>query len=119
MYIINTLEYKLIENSFRNMRSDKTKATKITTTNGSSPENEKEALESSNIKKTQSEKGNKHKVSNKNDIVSSISELLTSSVEMEKLSNDKTLPVNGNPPLFGKRIDSYLYINISILSPSD
>ena len=56
MYLINKFEKDVMENSSQNMRNDKTKTTqKITTNNDISPENEKEALENSNKKRTQSE----------------------------------------------------------------
>ena len=61
------------------------------------PEKEKEVLESSNKKETQSEKGNEGQVSNQNIIVD-ISEVFNSSVKTEKRPSDKTLSINGNTP---------------------
>ena len=69
MYLINKFEKDVMESSLQNMRHDKTKTTqKIPTSNKTSSENEKEALETSNKKKSQSENGNENLVSNENDI---------------------------------------------------
>ena len=69
MYLINKFEKDVMESSLQNMRHDKTKSTqKIPTSNKTSSENEKEALETSNKKKSQSENGNENLVSNENDI---------------------------------------------------
>ena len=62
MYLIIKLGKEVMENSLQNMTNDQTKTTeKITTTNNTSPKNEKETLETSNKKKAQSEKETKTK----------------------------------------------------------
>ena len=95
MYLINKFEKDVMENSLTKMRNDKTKNTqKIPASNTTSSENEKEALETSNKKKLQSENGNENLVSNENDIEGSIPEILNSSDETEKLPNDKNLTIN-------------------------
>ena len=120
MYLINKFEKDIMESSLQNMRDDKTKTTqKIPTSNTTSSENEKEALETSNKKKTQLEKGNKNRISNENDIEGSNLEFLNSSVETENLPNDKTLFVNENTTTSEKRIDRNISSNNSILTPSD
>ncbi len=120
MYLINKFEKDLMESSLQNMRHDKTKTTqKIPTSNKTSSENEKEALETSNKKKSQSENGNENLVSNENDIGGSNLEILNSSVETEKLPNDKTSSVNENTTASEKRIDRNISRNNSILTPSD
>ena len=120
MYLINKFEKDVMENSLQNMRIDKTKTTqKIPTSNTTSSENEKEALETSNKKKSQSENGNENLVSNENDIEGSNLEILNSSVETEKFPNDKTSSVNENTPTSEKRIDRNISRNNSILTPSD
>merc|ERR1712148_79306 len=59
MYLINKFEKDIMENSLQNMRNDQNKTTqKIITTNDISPVKEKEEIENSNKKKTESEKGN-------------------------------------------------------------
>ena len=120
MYLINKFEKDVMESSLQNMRHDKTKTTqKIPTSNKTSSENEKEALETSNKKKSQSENGNENPVSNENDIGGSNLEILNSSVETEKLPNDKTSSVNENTTASEKRIDRNISRNNSILTPSD
>ena len=120
MYLINKFEKDVMENSLQNMRNDKTKTTqKIPASNNTSSENEKEALETSNKKKSQSENGNENLVSNENDIGGSNLEILNSSVETEKIPNDKTSSVNENTPTSEKRIDRNISRNNSILTPSD
>ena len=120
MYLINKFEKDVMENSLQNMRIDKTKTTqKIPASNTTSSENEKEALETSNKKKSQSENGNENLVSNENDIEGSNLEILNSSVETEKFPNDKTSSVNKNTPTSEKRIDRNISRNNSILTPSD
>ena len=120
MYLINKFEKDVMESSLQNMRHDKTKTTqKIPTSNKTSSENEKEALETSNKKKSQSENGNENLVSNENDIGGSNLEILNSSVETEKLPNDKTSSVNENTTASEKRIDRNISRNNSILTPSD
>ena len=122
MYLINKFEKDVMENSLQNMRNDKTKTTqKIPASNTTSSENEKEALETSNKKKLQSENGNENEnlVSNENDIEGSNLEILNSSVETEKFPNDKTSSVNKNTPTSEKRIDRNISRNNSILTPSD
>ena len=120
MYLINKFEKDVMESSLQNMRHDKTKTTqKIPTSNKTSSENEKEALETSNKKKSQSENGNENLVSNENDIEGSNLEILNSSVETEKLPNDKTSSVNENTTASEKRIDRSISRNNSILTPSD
>ena len=105
MYLINKFEKDVMENSLQNMRNDKTKTTqKIPASNNTSSENEKEALETSNKKKSQSENGNENLVSNENDIEGSIPEIFNSSDETGKLPNDKTLSVNENTPTSENRI---------------
>ena len=120
MYLINKFEKDVMESSLQNMRHDKTKSTqKIPTSNRTSSENEKEALETPNKKKSQSENGNENPVSNENDIGGSNLEILNSSVETEKFPNDKTSSVNKNTPTSEKRIDRNISRNNSILTPSD
>ena len=120
MYLINKFEKDVMENSLQNMRNDKTKTTqKIPASNTTSSENEKEALETSNKKKSQSENGNENLVSNENDIEGSNLEILNSSVETEKFPNDKASSVNENTPTSEKRIDRNISRNKSILTPSD
>ena len=120
MYLINKFEKDVMENSLQNMRIDKTKTTqKIPASNTTSSENEKEALETSNKKKSQSENGNENLVSNENDIEGSNPEILNSSDETEKLPTDKTLSVNENTPTSEKRIERNISRNNSILTPSD
>ena len=120
MYLINKFEKDVMESSLQNMRHDKTKSTqKIPTSNKTSSENEKEALETSNKKKSQSENGNENLVSNENDIGGSNLEILNSSVETEKFPNDKASSVNENTPTSEKRIDRNISRNNSILTPSD
>ena len=120
MYLINKFEKDVMESSLQNMRNDKTKSTqKIPTSNKTSSENEKEALETSNKKKSQSENGNENLVSNENDIEGSNLEILNSSVETEKFPNDKTSSVNKNTPTSEKKIDRNISRNNSILTPSD
>ena len=120
MYLINKFEKDVMENSLQNMRHDKTKSTqKIPTSNKTSSENEKEALETPNKKKSQSENGNENLVSNENDIGGSNLEILNSSVETEKFPNDKASSVNENTPTSEKRIDRNISRNKSILTPSD
>ena len=120
MYLINKFEKDVMENSLQNMRIDKTKTTqKIPASNTTSSENEKEALETSNKKKSQSENGNENLVSNENDIEGSNLEILNSSVETEKFPNDKTSSVNKNTPTSEKKIDRNISRNNSILTPSD
>ena len=120
MYLINKFEKDVMENSLQNMRIDKTKTTqKIPASNTTSSENEKEALETSNKKKSQSENGNENLVSNENDIEGSNLEILNSSVETEKFPNDKASSVNENTPTSEKRIDRNISRNNSILTPSD
>ena len=62
-------------------------------------------------------KGNENLVSNENNIEGSNPEILNSSVETEKLPNDKTLSVNENTPTSEKRIARN--ISRTILTPSD
>ena len=120
MYLINKFEKDAMESSLQNMRHDKTKTTqKIPTSNKTSSENEKEALETPNKKKSQSENGNENPVSNENDIGGSNLEILNSSVETEKFPNDKASSVNENTPTSEKRIDRNISRNKSILTPSD
>ena len=120
MYLINKFEKDVMENSLQNMRNDKTKTTqKIPASNTTSSENEKEALETSNKKKSQSENGNENLVSNENDIEGSNLEILNSSVETEKFPNDKASSVNEITPTSEKRIDRNISRNNSILTPSD
>ena len=120
MYLINKFEKYVMENSLQNMRNDKTKtAQKIATSNTTSSENEKEALETSNKKKSQSENGNENLVSNENDIEGSNLEILNSSVEMEILLNDKSTSVNENTTTSEKKIDRNVSRNNSTLTPSD
>ena len=120
MYLINKFEKDVMESSLQNRRQDKTKTTqKIPTSNKTSSENEKEALETPNKKKSQSENGNENPVSNENDIGGSNLEILNSSVETEKFPNDKTSSVNKNTPTSEKKIDRNISRNNSILTPSD
>ena len=120
MYLINKFEKDVMESSLQNMRHDKTKSTqKIPKSNKTSSENEKEALETSNKKKSQSENGNENQVSNEDDIEGSNLEILNSSVETEKLPNDKTSSVNENTTASEKRIDRNISRNNSLLTPSD
>jgi len=120
MYLINKFEKDVMESSLQNMRHDKTKTTqKIPTSNKASSENEKEALETPNKKKSQSENGNENLVPNKNDIGGSNLEILNSSVETEKFPNDKASSVNENTPTSEKRIDRNISRNKSILTSSD
>ena len=120
MYLINKFEKDVMESSLQNMRHDKTKSTqKIPTSNKTSSENETEALETPNKKKPQSEKGNENRMSNENDIETSIPEILNSSVETEKIPNDKTSSVNENTTTSEKRIDRNISRNKPILTPSD
>lgn len=120
MYLINKFEKDVMESSLQNMRHDKTKSTqKIPTSNKTSSENETEALETPNKKKPQSEKGNEIRMSNENDIETSIPEILNSSTETEKIPNDKTSSVNENTTTSEKRIDRNISRNNSILTPSD
>ena len=120
MYLINKFEKDVMENSLQNMRIDKTKTTqKIPASNTTSSENEKEALETSKKKKSQSENGNENLVSNENDIEGSNLEILNSSVETEKFPNDKASSVNEITPTSEKRIDRNISRNNSILTPSD
>ena len=120
MYLINKFEKDVMESSLQNMRHDKTKSTqKIPTSNKTSSENEKEALETSNKKKSQSENGNENLVSNENDIEGSNLEILNSSFETEKYPSDKTSSVNKNTPTSEKKIDRNISRNNSILTPSD
>ena len=120
MYQINKFEKDVMENSLQNMRNDKTKTTqKIPASNTTSSENEKEALETSNKKKSQSENGNENLVSNENDIEGSNLEILNSSFETEKYPSDKTSSVNKNTPTSEKKIDRNISRNNSILTPSD
>ena len=110
MYLINKFEKDVMENSLPNMRQDKNKNTqKIPTSNKTSSENEKEALET----------GKESLVSNENDIGGSNLEILNSSVETEKLPNDKTSYVNENTTTSEKRTDRNIFRNDSILTPSD
>lgn len=105
MYLINKFEKDVMESSLQNMRHDKTKTTqKIPTSNKTSSENEKEALETSNKKKSQSENGNENLVSNENDIGGSNLEILGSSVETEKFPSDKASSVNENTPHLRKEL---------------
>ena len=109
-----------MKNSLQNMRNDKTKTTqKIPASNTTSSENEKKALETSNKKISQSENRNENLVSNENDIEDSNLEILNSSVETEKLPNDKTSPVNEKTTASEKTIDRNISRNNSILTPSD
>ena len=120
MYLINKFDKDVMESSLQNMRHDKTKSTqKIPTSNKTSSENETEALETPNKKKPQSEKGNENRMSNENDIETSIPEILNSSTETEKIPNDKTSSVNENTTTSEKRIDRNISRNNSILTPSD
>ena len=120
MYLINKFEKDVMESSLQNMRHDKTKSTqKIPTSNKTSSENETEALETPNKKKPQSEKGNENRMSNENDIETSIPEILNSSTETEKIPNDKTSSVNENTTTSEKRIDRNISRNKPILTPSD
>ena len=120
MYLINKFEKDVMESSLQNMRHDKTKSTqKIPTSNKTSSENETEALETPNKKKPQSEKGNEIRMSNENDIETSIPEILNSSTETEKIPNDKTSSVNENTTTSEKRIDRNISRNKPILTPSD
>ena len=120
MYLINKFEKDVMESSLQNMRHDKTKTTqKIPTSNKTSSENETEALETPNKKKPQSEKGNEIRMSNENDIETSIPEILNSSTETEKIPNDKTSSVNENTTTSEKRIDRNISRNKPILTPSD
>ena len=120
MYLINKFEKDVMESSLQNMRHDKTKTTqKIPTSNKTSSENETEALETPNKKKPQSEKGNEIRMSNENDIETSIPEILNSSTETEKIPNDKTSSVNENTTTSEKRIDRNISRNRPILTPSD
>ena len=120
MYLINKFEKDVMESSLQNMRHDKTKTTqKIPTSNKTSSENETEALETPNKKKPQSEKGNENRMSNENDIETSIPEILNSSTETEKIPNDKTSSVNENTTTSEKRIDRNISRNRPILTPSD
>ena len=120
MYLINKFEKDVMESSLQNMRHDKTKSTqKIPTSNKTSSENETEALETPNKKKPQSEKGNEIRMSNENDIETSIPEILNSSTETEKIPNDKTSSVNENTTTSEKRIDRNISRNRPILTPSD
>merc|ERR1712148_146654 len=65
MYLINKFEKDIMENSLQNMRNDQNKTTqKIITTNDISPVKEKEEIENSNKKKTESEKANQNQISN-------------------------------------------------------
>mgnify|MGYP003329002685 CR=1 FL=1 len=57
---------------------------------------EKEEIENSNKKKTESEKGNQHQISNEKGIPD-IPEVLNSSIEKEQI-NDISLSDNGNTP---------------------
>ena len=109
MYLISKFVRDLMEHSLQNMRNDRAKTTqKITTATNTSLENDKEELQTSNRKKTQSEKENKAQVYNENDIVISILEVSYSSIEPEKLSNDKAISVNRNPSTSEKDlIDTY------------
>ena len=52
-------------------------------------------------------------------MATSISEILNSSVETERLPNDKTLSVNENTPTSEKRIARDISRNNSIMTPSD
>ena len=105
MYPINKFEKDVMEKSLQNMRNDKTKTTqKIPASNNTSSENEKEALETSNEKKSQSENGNENLVSNESDIERSSSKILNSSVETEKLPNDKTLSFKETHPHLKKEL---------------
>ena len=120
MYLINKFEKDVMESSLQNMRHDKTKSTqKIPTSNKTSSENETEALETPNKKKPQSEKGDENRMSNENDIETSIPEILNSSTETEKIPNDKTSSVNENTTTSEKRIDRNISRNKPILTPSD
>ena len=120
MYLINKFEKDVMESSLQNMRHDKTKSTqKIPTSNKTSSENETEALETPNKKKPQSEKGNEIRMSNENDIETSIPEILNSSTETEKIPSDKTSSVNENTTTSEKRIDRNISRNKPILTPSD
>ena len=120
MYLINKFEKDVMESSLQNMRHDKTKSTqKIPTSNKTSSENETEALDTPNKKKPQSEKGNEIRMSNENDIETSIPEILNSSTETEKIPNDKTSSVNENTTTSEKRIDRNISRNKPILTPSD
>ena len=120
MYLINKFEKDVMESSLQNMRHDKTKSTqKIPTSNKTSSENETEALETPNKKNPQSEKGNEIRMSNENDIETSIPEILNSSTETEKIPNDKTSSVNENTTTSEKRIDRNISRNKPILTPSD
>ena len=120
MYLINKFEKDVMESSLQNMRHDKTKSTqKIPTSNKTSSENETEALETPNKKKPQSEKGKENRMSNENDIETSIPEILNSSTETEKIPNDKTSSVNENTTTSEKRIDRNISRNKPILTPSD
>merc|ERR1712074_379803 len=97
MYLINKFEKDIMENSLQNMRKDETKTTqKIITTNDISPVKEKEEIENSNKKKTESEKGDKNQISDEKGIPD-IPEVLNSSIEKEQI-NDISLSDNGNTP---------------------
>ena len=97
MYLINKFEKDIMENSLQNMRNDQNKTTqKIITTNDISPVKEKEEIENSNKKKTESEKGDQNQISNEKGIPD-IPEVLNSSIEKEQI-NDISLSDNGNTP---------------------
>ena len=120
MYLINKFEKDVMENSLQNMRNDKTKTNqKVPVSITTSSENDKNAIETPNKKKTQSEQGNELIVSNENDIEGFTPEILNSSIEKEKLPNDKPLSVNENTPTSKKRIDRNISRNNSLLTPSD
>ena len=68
--------------------------------------------------KNTTEEGNEDQESNENNFQTSIPEALNSSVETEKLPNDKTLSVNENITTSERRISRYLSVNNPILIPS-
>ena len=120
MYLINKFEKDVMENSLQNMRNDKTKTNqKVPVSITTSSENDKDAIETPNKKETQSKQGNEPLVSNENDIEGFTPEILNSSIEKEKLPNDKPLSVNENTPTSEKRIDRNISRNKPILTPSD
>ena len=120
MYLINKFEKDVMENSLQNMRNDKTKTNqKVPVSITTSSENDKDAIETPNKKETQSKQGNEPLVSNENDIEGFTPEILNSSIEKEKLPNDKPLSVNENTPTSKKRIDRNISRNNSLLTPSD
>ena len=120
MYLINKFEKDVMENSLQNMRNDKTKTNqKVPVSITTSSENDKDAIETPNKKEAQSEQGNEPLVSIENDIEGFTPEILNSSIEKEKLPNDKPLSINENTPTSKKRIDRNISRNNSLLTPSD